>query len=133
LATLSHPNIAAIYGFERVNGSPFLVLERVDGETLAHRLARGPVPVAEALALAAQIVAGLEEAHAKGVIHRDLKPSNVMLPPGRQGKLVHFGPAKTAAVGHDVDVSVDPITEVGLVVGTARYMSPEQVTGGDVD
>jgi serine/threonine-protein kinase len=133
LATLSHPNIAAIYGFERFNGSPYLVLERVEGETLAHRLARGALPVDEALAIAAQIVAGLEEAHAKGVIHRDLKPSNVMLAPGRQVKLVDFGLAKTAAVERDAEVSIDPITEVGLVVGTARYMSPEQVTGGDVD
>ena len=133
LATLSHPNIAAIYGLERVNGSPYLVLERVEGETLAHRLARGPVPLEEALAIAVQIVAGLEEAHAKGVIHRDLKPSNVMLAPGRQVKLVDFGLAKTAAVERDVEESIEPITEIGLVVGTARYMSPEQVTGGDVD
>ena len=133
LATLSHPNIAAIYGFERVNGSPYLVLERVDGETLAHRLARGPLPLEEALAIAVQIVAGLEEAHAKGVIHRDLKPSNVMLAPGRQVKLVDFGLAKTAAVERDAEESIEPITEIGLVVGTARYMSPEQVTGGDVD
>ena len=133
LATLSHPNIAAIYGLERVNGSPYLVLERVDGETLAHRLARGPVPLEEALAIAVQIVAGLEEAHAKGVIHRDLKPSNVMLAPGRQVKLVDFGLAKTATVERDAEESIEPITEIGLVVGTARYMSPEQVTGGDVD
>ena len=133
LATLSHPNIAAIYGLERVNGSPYLVLERVDGETLAHRLARGPLPLEEALAIAVQIVAGLEEAHAKGVIHRDLKPSNVMLAPGRQVKLVDFGLAKTAAVERDAEESIEPITEIGLVVGTARYMSPEQVTGGDVD
>jgi serine/threonine protein kinase/Tol biopolymer transport system component len=133
LATLSHPNIAAIYGFERVNGSPYLVLERVDGETLANRLARGPVPLEEALSIAVQIVSGLEEAHAKGVIHRDLKPSNVMLAPGRQVKLVDFGLAKTASVERDGDESIEPITEIGLVVGTARYMSPEQVTGGDVD
>ncbi|HWJ55638.1 MAG TPA: protein kinase, partial [Vicinamibacterales bacterium] len=133
LATLSHPNIAAIYGFERLNGSPYLVLERVEGETLAQRLTRGALPLDEALGIAAQIVAGLEEAHAKGVIHRDLKPSNVMLAPGRQVKLVDFGLAKTAAPERDGDESIEPITEIGLVVGTARYMSPEQVTGGDVD
>ncbi len=133
LATLSHPNIAAIYGLERLNGSPYLVLERVDGETLAQRLVRGAVPVDEALAIAVQIIAGLEEAHAKGVIHRDLKPSNVMLTPARQVKLVDFGLAKTAAVRSDLEESVEPITEVGLVVGTARYMSPEQVTGSAVD
>ena len=133
LATLSHPNIAAIYGLERLNGSPFLVLERVEGETLAQRLVRGPVPIDEALPLAVQIIAGLEEAHAKGVIHRDLKPSNVMLTPARQVKLLDFGLAKTATVRSDLDESVEPITEIGLVVGTARYMSPEQVTGSDVD
>jgi serine/threonine-protein kinase len=133
LAALSHPNIAAIYGLERLNGSPFLVLERVDGETLAQRLVRGALPIDEALAIAGQIIAGLEEAHAKGVIHRDLKPSNVMLTPSRQVKLVDFGLAKTAAVRSDLEESMEPITEVGLVVGTARYMSPEQVTGGDVD
>jgi serine/threonine protein kinase/Tol biopolymer transport system component len=133
LATLSHPNIATIYGFERLNGSPYLVLERVEGETLAHRLTRGRVPVDEALGLAVQIVAGLEEAHAKGVIHRDLKPSNVMLTPDRHVKLVDFGLAKTAAVEPDPADSMDPITQVGVVVGTARYMSPEQVKGEDVD
>ncbi len=133
LATLSHPNIATIYGFERLNGSPYLVLERVEGETLAQRLARGRVPVDEALALAVQIVAGLEEAHAKGVIHRDLKPSNVMLTPDRYVKLVDFGLAKTAAVESEHVDSAEPITQVGVVVGTARYMSPEQVRGEEVD
>jgi len=133
LATLSHPNIAAIYGFERLNGSPYLVLERVDGETLAQRLVRGPVAVEDALAIAIQIIAGLEEAHAKGVIHRDLKPSNVMLTPAGHVKLVDFGLAKTASPRAEAGESVEPITEIGLVVGTARYMSPEQVTGAEVD
>ncbi|MEO5821091.1 MAG: protein kinase [Vicinamibacteraceae bacterium] len=133
LATLSHPNIATIYGFERLNGSPFLVLERVDGETLAHRLARGRLPVDEAVAIAVQIIAGLEEAHGKGVTHRDLKPSNVMLTPARQVKLVDFGLAKTSAVHSAVEDSIEPITAIGVVVGTARYMSPEQVKGEDVD
>ena len=131
LAALSHPNIAAIYGFEELNGSPYLVLERVDGETLAQRLARGPLPADEAIEVAVQIVAGLEEAHAKGVIHRDLKPSNVMLTRERAVKLVDFGLAKTAAVRRDEPV--EPITQVGIVVGTARYMSPEQVKGEEVD
>jgi serine/threonine protein kinase/Tol biopolymer transport system component len=133
LATLSHPNIAAIYGFEQLNGSPYLVLERIEGETLAQRLVRGPVPVDEALAIAVQIIAGLEEAHAKGVIHRDLKPSNVMLTPAGNVKLVDFGLAKTSTLQPDPAESIDPITQIGLVVGTARYMSPEQVTGREVD
>jgi eukaryotic-like serine/threonine-protein kinase len=133
LATLSHANIAAIYGFERLNGSPYLVLERVEGETLAQRLARGPLPIDEALAVATQIIAGLEEAHAKGVIHRDLKPSNVMLTPGRHVKLVDFGLAKTAATKSDSQGLEEPITAAGMVLGTTRYMSPEQVKGEELD
>ncbi len=133
LAALSHPNIAAIYGFEHLDGSPYLVLERVEGETLAARLKAGPLPIAEALAVASQIVDGLEEAHAKGVIHRDLKPSNVMLAPGLRAKLVDFGLAKTASTRDDQANLTESITEVGAVVGTARYMSPEQVRGKEVD
>ena len=133
LATLSHPNIATIYGFERLDGSPYLVLERVDGETLADRLSRGAMPVEEARAVAGQIVAGLEEAHGKGVMHRDLKPSNVMLTPDGRVKLVDFGLAKSARPRPAADVSAEPITSPGVVLGTARYMSPEQVKGEDVD
>jgi eukaryotic-like serine/threonine-protein kinase len=133
LATLNHPNIATIYGFERLDGAPFLVLERVEGDTLAQRLSRGPMPVAEALAVALQIVAGLEEAHAQGVIHRDLKPSNVMLTRAGRVKLVDFGLAKTVDARATSQEAVDPITKVGIVLGTARYMSPEQVMGEDVD
>jgi serine/threonine protein kinase len=105
LAAMSHPNIAAIYGLERLGGSPFLILERVEGETLAHRIARGPVPWQEAAAIAIQIIDGLEEAHGKGVIHRDLKPSNVMLAPGGRVKLLDFGLAKTAARHEDTDAA----------------------------
>ena len=133
LATLSHPNIATIYGFERLDGSPYLVLERVDGETIASRLARGPMPLDDALAVAQQIVAGLEEAHGKGVIHRDLKPSNVMLTPDGRAKLVDFGLAKTAGPRPADDVRKDSITAAGVVIGTARYMSPEQIKGEGVD
>jgi serine/threonine-protein kinase len=133
LATLNHPNIATIYGFERLEGAPFLVLERVEGDTLAQRLSRGPMPVADALAVASQIVAGLEEAHAQGVIHRDLKPSNVMLTRGGRVKLVDFGLAKTVNPRATSQEAAEPITKVGIVLGTARYMSPEQVMGEDVD
>ena len=104
LAALSHPNIASIYGFERLEGSPYLVLERVEGETLAQRIARGPLPLREATRWPTQIIEGLEEAHAKGVIHRDLKPSNVMLARGGRAKLVDFGLAKTAAPAPDAEV-----------------------------
>jgi hypothetical protein len=133
LAALSHPNIAAIYGFERLDGWPYLVLERVAGETLAARLTRGAMPIDEAIDTAGQIVAGLEEAHAKGVIHRDLKPSNVMLTPDRRVKVVDFGLAKTVAPRPALDVSAEPITMSGVVIGTARYMSPEQVKGENAD
>jgi serine/threonine-protein kinase len=133
LAALSHPNIASIYGFEQLDGSPYLVLERVDGGTLSSRLAAGPMPLREVLAVALQIVDGLEEAHAKGVIHRDLKPSNVMLAPGGRAKLVDFGLAKTSSRRAEPQTSAEPITEVGTVLGTARYMSPEQVQGDEVD
>lgn len=133
LATLSHPNIATIYGFEQLDGSPYLVLERVEGETLADRLLRGAMPVDAAIGVAAQIVAGLEEAHGKGVVHRDLKPSNVMLTPDGRVKLVDFGLAKTSGPGLALDVSAAPITSPGVVLGTARYMSPEQVKGENVD
>jgi serine/threonine-protein kinase len=133
LAALSHPNIAAIYGFERFDGWPYLVLERVAGETLAARMIRGAMPIEEALDVAGQIVAALEEAHAKGVVHRDLKPSNVMLTPDRRVKVVDFGLAKTVAARPALDVSADPITASGVVIGTARYMSPEQVKGEDAD
>jgi serine/threonine-protein kinase len=131
LATLSHPSIATIYGFEHLDGSPYLVLERIDGQTLADRLKRGAISVNEAVGIATQIVDGLEEAHSKGIVHRDLKPSNVMLTPDGRVKLVDFGLAKTTRAARDV--SADPITASGIVLGTARYMSPEQVKGEDQD
>ena len=133
LATLSHPNIASIYGFEHLDGSPYLVLERVDGQTLADRLQRGALSVDEAVGIATQIVAGLEEAHGKGIVHRDLKPSNVMLTPDGRVKLVDFGLAKTTRSTTAGDGSADSITAPGVVLGTARYMSPEQVKGEDED
>ena len=133
LATLSHPNIASIYGFEHLDGSPYLVLERVDGQTLADRLQRGALSVDEAVGIATQIVAGLEEAHGKGIVHRDLKPSNVMLTPDGRVKLVDFGLAKTTRSAAAGDGSADSITAPGVVLGTARYMSPEQVKGEDED
>ena len=86
LATLNHPNIAAIYGLEESNGAPALVLELVDGSTLADRIARGPIPLAEALPIARQIAEALEAAHEKGIIHRDLKPANIKITPRRRGQ-----------------------------------------------
>ncbi|MBL8112569.1 MAG: serine/threonine protein kinase, partial [Acidobacteria bacterium] len=132
LAALSHPNIAAIYGFERIDGAPYLVLEKIDGGTLAQRIARGPLPVREALTIAIQVAEGLAEAHGKEVVHRDLKPSNVMLSPEGRVKLVDFGLAKSTAT-RTRSVSSNLTTMVGAVVGTAPYMSPEQIQGDEVD
>ncbi len=130
LAALSHPNVAAIYGFEELEGAQYLVLEKVDGDTLAQRLASGPLPWRDAVSIAAQIAEGLAEAHAKGVIHRDLKPSNVMLSSRGRVKLVDFGLAKGTGGG---DVGEDLTATIGAVVGTAPYMSPEQIRGEELD
>jgi serine/threonine-protein kinase len=94
LASLNHPNIAAIYGLEQAEGKRFLVLELVKGETLAQRLSKGSLPINEALAICRQIAEGLEAAHEKGVIHRDLKPANVMITEGDKVKILDFGLAK---------------------------------------
>ena len=94
LASLSHPNIAGIHGLEEVEGHRYLVLEFVEGETLAARLARGPLPLDEALEIAAQIAAGVEAAHESGVVHRDLKPGNVMLAPGGRGQGARLRPGQ---------------------------------------
>src|SRR5215468_6551740 len=95
LASINHPNIAAIYDLEEANGSRFLVLELVEGETLADRIARGPIPIEEVLNIATQICEALETAHERGIIHRDLKPANVKLTPDGKVKVLDFGLAKT--------------------------------------
>ena len=140
LASLNHPNIAAIYDLEESIRTPFLVLELVEGETLAERIQRGPVPVDEALQIANHICGALEAAHEKGIIHRDLKPANIKITPEGKVKLLDFGLAKALELSPFV---VDPAvnfsaisagsTKVGMVVGTAAYMSPEQARGKLVD
>jgi Tol biopolymer transport system component len=133
LAALNHPNIGAIYGVEDVDGIPGLVLELVDGTTLAERLAKGPLPVRDALAIAAQIALALETAHEKGIVHRDLKPANVVLTTDGQVKVLDFGLAK-GAVGDasGPDLSQSP-TKNGAILGTGAHMSPEQARGRPVD
>jgi eukaryotic-like serine/threonine-protein kinase len=135
LASLNHASIATLYGFEEAGGSRFLVLELVPGETLEERLARGPLAVEEALALARQIAEALEAAHAKGIVHRDLKPGNVKVTPDGRVKVLDFGLAK--ALGPDgsaTELSDSPtLTRAGAVLGTAAYMSPEQAQGREVD
>jgi serine/threonine protein kinase/tetratricopeptide (TPR) repeat protein len=137
LASLNHPHIAAIYGFEESNGVQALVLELVEGPTLADRIARGPVPFDEALAVARQIAEALECAHEQGIVHRDLKPANIKVRADGAVKVLDFGlakPAIPAAAGAawEVDTACDP-TRYGDVVGTPAYMSPEQARGQVVD
>ena len=139
LAALSHPNIATIFGFEELDGTHFLVMELVEGEDLAERISRGPIPVDEAIALFVQIAEGLEAAHERGIVHRDLKPANVMITRDGRAKLLDFGLAKAAAAPvPDPDLSQSPTrTEIattgGQILGTAAYMSPEQARGETVD
>jgi serine/threonine-protein kinase len=133
LAALNHPNIAAIHGLEESNNTRFLVLELVEGGTLADRLARGPVPVEDALKLALQIAESLEAAHEKGIVHRDLKPANVKITPEGRVKVLDFGLAKALGPSSDAALTRTAIpTEVGLVMGTPAYMSPEQARGEEV-
>jgi eukaryotic-like serine/threonine-protein kinase len=135
LASLNHPHIAAIYGVEEADGIKALVLELVEGETLADRIARAPVPVAEARVLAEQMADALEAAHARGIVHRDLKPANVKLTAGGRVKVLDFGLAKIADGGEDehTQSAVAGMTRTGMVLGTAAYMSPEQARGQAVD
>jgi serine/threonine-protein kinase len=141
LASLNHPHIAQIHGLEEANGTQFLVLELVDGESLDKRVARGPIPVDEALGIAKQIAAALEAAHEKGIIHRDLKPANIALTADGTVKVLDFGLAKAVeTTSGSVDAMNSPtitspamMTGVGVILGTAAYMSPEQAKGRPAD
>ena len=139
LASLNHPGIATLYGLEEDAGKPFLVMELVEGETLAEQIARGPISVDEALPLFIQIAEGLEAAHEKGIIHRDLKPANIKITPDNNVKILDFGLAKAFLPEDDVsaETSQSPTltrgTALGAIMGTASYMSPEQARGKPVD
>jgi serine/threonine-protein kinase len=139
LASLNHPNIAAIHGLEESGGTNFLVLELVEGDTLADRIKAGPIPVEESLKLALQIAEALEAAHEKGIIHRDLKPANIKVTPGGKVKVLDFGLAKAfAGEQAELNLSNSPTlsnaaTQQGVILGTAAYMSPEQARGKSVD
>jgi serine/threonine-protein kinase len=140
LASLNHPHIAQIYGLEQINGSQFLVLELVDGESLDTRIARGPIQVDEALGIAKQIAEALEAAHEKGIIHRDLKPANIALTADGSVKVLDFGLAKavettSGSVGamNSPTITSPMMTNVGVILGTAAYMSPEQARGKAAD
>src|SRR5215510_2889991 len=143
LASLNHPNIGAIYGLERHDGRHILVLELVEGYTLADLVARGPMPLDESLRLAVQIAEALQAAHEKGVIHRDLKPANIKITRDGTVKVLDFGLAKL----NDPNASNDPkalslsptitspalITGIGVLLRSAAYMSPEQARGKPTD
>ncbi len=153
LASLNHPHIGGIHGLDEADGTQFLVLELVEGDTLADRIARGPIPLDEAIPIASQIAEALEAAHEQGIIHRDLKPANVKLTPDGVVKVLDFGLAKfadvgrvprsgpAAAAGQDAaDLSMSPtitnaamMTDVGVLLGTAAYMAPEQAKGRPAD
>ena len=138
LASFNHPHIGAIYGLEDADDVHALVLELIEGETLAERLTRGPLPIVEALTIAEQVADALEAAHERGVVHRDLKPANIKITPAGAAKVLDFGLAKAASVEPSTDlahlstVSIGGTRE-GVILGTATYMSPEQARGQPVD
>jgi len=145
LAALNHPNIAQIYGFEESNSTRALVMELVEGETLADRIVRGPIPIDETIPIAKQIAEALEAAHEQGIIHRDLKPANIKVRPDGTVKVLDFGLAKltetpTVPASNPSALSMSPtltsptmMTSVGVLLGTAPYMAPEQARGKAAD
>jgi serine/threonine-protein kinase len=140
LASLNHPNIANIYGVDDSSGTPALVMELVDGPTLADRIAKGPIPLDEALPIAKQIAEALEAAHEQGIIHRDLKPANIKVRPDGTVKVLDFGLAKaldphgSSGTGATMSPTLSiHATHAGIILGTAAYMAPEQARGKAVD
>jgi serine/threonine protein kinase len=141
LAALNHPNIAAIYGLERGAGRTALVMELIEGPTLADRIAQGPVRTDEALQIATQVADALDAAHERGIVHRDLKPANIKVRPDGTVKVLDFGLAKAmdsaGSAGADVaalpTITTPAMTQIGTILGTAAYMSPEQARGKPVD
>jgi serine/threonine protein kinase len=139
LASLNHPNISSIYGLEKIDDQQFLVLELIEGETLAERIASGSSTLEESLEIARQVTEGLAAAHERGIVHRDLKPANIKVTPEGQVKILDFGLAKAwEPKAESVDLSQSPtlsaqMTAHGVILGTASYMSPEQARGQETD
>src|SRR5262249_16775604 len=135
--SLNHPHIGGIYDVAQVDASRFLVLELVEGDTLADRIARGPIPLYDTLEITKQIADALEAAHEKGIIHRDLKPANIKLTPDGNVKVLDFGLAKvreTQGGANALSNSPTLMTAAstpGMILGTTAYMSPEQAKGKD--
>ncbi len=134
VSSLNHPNICTLHDIGRQDGTDFLVMEYLEGETLAARLAKGPLPLKQALRIAIEIADALDKAHRKGVIHRDLKPGNIMLTK-LSSKLMDFGLAKSKPLGavEEAALTQDPLTGQGMILGTLQYMSPEQLEGKEAD
>jgi predicted ATPase len=130
---LNHPNIVTIYELGNVNGTRYISMELVTGETVRELLASGPIPFRKAVAIAAQIADALAKAHAIGIVHRDLKPENLMVSGNAIAKILDFGLAKLAVDPAPESDASTSITEQGMLLGTVGYMSPEQATGGEVD
>src|SRR5262250_922293 len=138
ISNLNHPHICVLHDIGSQDGIDYLVMECVEGETLAKRLDRGPLPLEQVLKYGAQVADALDKAHRSGVVHRDLKPGNIMLTP-TGAKLLDFGLAKPAAAVTTLATLTaaapqqSPVTQEGTIIGTFQYMSPEQVEGKDVD
>ena len=133
LASLNHPHIAQIYGFDHANGLSFLALELVEGESLAEKIRRGPLKLSDAVELTRQIAEALDAAHERGIIHRDLKPANVMITRAGAVKLLDFGVAKVLAASDEAAATIAAETRAGSLIGTIAYMSPEQARADTVD
>jgi serine/threonine protein kinase len=140
LAALNHPNIAQIHGLEASGGVRALVMELIEGEDLSQRIARGAIPIGDALPIARQIAEALEAAHEQGIIHRDLKPANIKVRPDGTVKVLDFGLAKgleqpgtMSSVSHSASITTPAMTQAGVILGTAAYMSPEQAKGRPLD
>src|SRR5688572_8575443 len=141
LASLNHPHIAHIYGLEEAGGVTALAMELLEGEDLAERIARGPMPLDEALPIARQIAEALEAAHEQGIVHRDLKPANIKVRPDGSVKVLDFGLAKalepagtaSSSASRSPTLTTPAMTQAGMILGTAAYMSPEQARGRAVD
>jgi non-specific serine/threonine protein kinase len=133
-SSLNHPNIVVVHDFGELDGRPYIVTEFIEGETLRHRLLQGPLPIRDVVEIGVQVASALAAAHARGLVHRDIKPENIMLRPDGYTKVLDFGLAKLAAASPSSDrADLEIRTQPGMVIGTPRYMSPEQARGLDVD